>query len=130
MRGAFKTNDGWFEAKRKGSKGSSKESSLKSSASTASANSGLQVEKMKKIIREEGTSSLGNIQFHLKHLTKDVTPEIFFITMFHNSLQGTAVCALYRSSAVPKVKREFPVLNICLMEAAICVGFTTRQKLT
>ncbi len=69
MRGAFKNNDGWFEAKRKGSKGSSKESSLKSSASTASANSGLQVEKMKRIIREEGNSSLGNTHSHLTHLT-------------------------------------------------------------
>jgi len=65
MRGAFKTNDGWFEAKRKGSKGSSKESSLKSSASTASANSGLQVEKMKKIIREEGRNARNLLYYNV-----------------------------------------------------------------
>jgi len=45
-------NGGWIEAKRKNSKGGSKESSVKSSTSNTS--SGTQVEKMKKIIREEG----------------------------------------------------------------------------
>ena len=54
MRLTKKDNDGWIEAKRRNSKSGSKESSLKSSASTTSQNSGKQVEKMKKIIREEG----------------------------------------------------------------------------
>ena len=51
-------NGGWIEAKRKNSKSGSKESSIKSSASTTSQNSGKQVEKMKRIIREEGQTKL------------------------------------------------------------------------
>ena len=46
-------NGGWIEAKRKNSKGGSKESSVKSSTSNTSSGT-QQVEKMKKIIREEG----------------------------------------------------------------------------
>ena len=57
MRLAKNDKDGWIEAKRKNSKGGSKESSIKSSASTTSQNSGKQVEKMKRIIREEGNLS-------------------------------------------------------------------------
>lgn len=47
-------NGGWIEAKRKNSKTGSKDSSIKSSASTTSQSSGKQVEKIKRIIREEG----------------------------------------------------------------------------
>ena len=46
-------NGGWIEAKRKNSKSGSKESSVKSSTSNTSSGT-QQVEKMKRIIREEG----------------------------------------------------------------------------
>ena len=54
----YTNNGGWIEAKRKNSKSGSKESSIKSSTSNASNNSGKQVEKMKKIIREEGSTRI------------------------------------------------------------------------
>jgi len=54
MRLAKSDNNGWIEAKRKNSKTGSKDSSIKSSASTTSQSSGKQVEKIKRLIREEG----------------------------------------------------------------------------
>lgn len=62
MRLSKNDNDGgWIEAKRKNSKTGSKDSSIKSSASTTSQSSGKQVEKMKRIIREEGKTKLENL---------------------------------------------------------------------
>lgn len=84
------SNGGWIEAKRKNSKSGSKESSIKSSTSNASNNSGKQVEKMKKIIQEEGRDAR-NLLFWTVPPTQECVPIKHDVSVYGRSKSETRI---------------------------------------